>query len=104
MKIWLAILALAAPAAAFAADTVTLTSTIFVERVKPGSDGKPVIVREAPVAVTPGDKLLFELNYRNQGTQPTTGFALTNPVPDAVAFAGTDSAGAVYSVDGGKSF
>jgi uncharacterized repeat protein (TIGR01451 family) len=104
MKIWLAIAALAAPAAAFAADTVTLTSDVFVERVKAGPDGKPAIVREAPKIVTPGDKLLFELSYRNQGAQPATGFALTNPIPDAVAFTGTDSAGASYSVDGGKSW
>jgi uncharacterized repeat protein (TIGR01451 family) len=104
MKIWLALMALVAPAAAFAADTVTLTSDVFVERVKAGPDGKPAIVREAPKVVTPGERLVFELTYRNQGAQPATGFALTNPIPDAVAFSGTESSGAVYSVDGGKSW
>ena len=104
MKIWLALAALLAPAAAFAADTVALTSEVFVERVKTGPDGKTVTVREAPKVVTPGDRLVFELSYKNQGAQPATGFALTNPIPDAVAFTGTDSAGAVYSVDGGKSW
>ncbi|HEX6377229.1 MAG TPA: hypothetical protein VFZ91_16075 [Allosphingosinicella sp.] len=104
MKIWLALFALLAPAAAFAADTVSLTSKVFVERVKPGADGKPVTVREAPGVVTPGDKLAFVLRYRNAGAQPATGFVLTNPIPPSVAFTGTDDAGAVVSVDGGKSW
>jgi uncharacterized repeat protein (TIGR01451 family) len=104
MKFWLAFLALVAPAAAFAAGNVSLSSEIFVERVKTGPDGKPVVVREAPKVVTPGDKLVFELAYRNQGTQPATDFALTNPMPASVAFAGSESPGAVFSVDGGKSW
>ncbi|MBV8685728.1 MAG: DUF11 domain-containing protein [Alphaproteobacteria bacterium] len=104
MKIWLALLALAAPAAAFAAENVTLSSEVFVERVKPGADGKPAVVREAPKIVTPGDKLVFELSYRNQGAQPATGFALTDPIPDSVAFAGSASPGATFSVDGGRTW
>lgn len=104
MKIWLALLALLAPAAAFAAGDVSLTSKVFVERVKPGADGKPVTVREEPGVVTPGDKLVFVLRYRNGGAQPATGFTLTDPIPPSVAFAGTDDASAVVSVDGGKSW
>ena len=104
MKIWLALFALLAPAAAAAADNVSLTSKVLVERVKPGSDGKPVTVREEPGVVTPGDKLVFVLGYRNAGAQPATGFTLTNPIPPAVAFTGSDDASAVVSVDGGKSW
>src|ERR1700710_2691320 len=105
MKIWIALLALVAPAAAFAAGgAVSLSSDVFVERVKPGPDGKPTVVREAPKVVTPGDKLVFELSYRNQGAQPATGFALTDPIPQSVVFAGSQSPGAVFSVDGGKTW
>lgn len=104
MKLMLAMLALSAPAAAFAADNVALSSEVFVERVKPGPDGKPIVVRETPKVVTPGDKLVFELAYRNQGAQPATGFALTDPIPGAVSFAGAESPGATFSVDGGKSW
>jgi uncharacterized repeat protein (TIGR01451 family) len=104
MKIWLAILALIAPVAAHAADNVALSSQVFVERVKAGADGKPVVVREAPKVVTPGDRLVFELSYRNQGAQPATGFALTDPIPQNVVFAGSESPGAVFSVDGGKTW
>jgi len=104
MRIWLALLALLAPAAAAAADGVSLTSKVLVERVRPGPDGKPVTVREAPGVVTPGDRLVFVLSYRNGGAEPATGFTLTDPIPSAVAYAGTDDAGAVVSVDGGKSW
>ena len=104
MKILLALLALFAPVAASAADNVSLTSKVFVERVKTGADGKPVTVREAPGVVVPGDRLAFVLTYRNVSAQPATGFTLTNPIPPSVAFAGTDDASAVVSVDGGKSW
>ena len=104
MKIWLALLALLAPATAFAADNVSLSSKVLVERVKPGPDGKPVTVREEPDVVTPGERLVVVLSYRNKGAEPATGFTLTNPIPAAVAFTGTDDASASVSVDGGKSW
>ncbi|HYG48584.1 MAG TPA: hypothetical protein VD846_11675 [Allosphingosinicella sp.] len=104
MKIWLALFAFLAPAAVSAADNVSLTSKVLVERVKPGPDGKPVTVREEPGVVTPGDRLVVVLSYRNGGDQPATGFTLTNPIPAAVAFTGTDDSSAVLSVDGGKSW
>jgi hypothetical protein len=104
MKIWLALFALLAPAAASAADNVSLSSKVLVERVKPGPDGKSVTVREEPGVVTPGDRLVVVLSYRNGGAEPATGFTLTNPIPSAVAFTGTDDSSAVLSVDGGKSW
>ena len=104
MKIWLALFALLAPAAASAADNVSLTSKVLVERVKPGPDGKPVTVREEPGVVTPGDRLVVVLSYRNRGTEPATGFTLTNPIPASVAFTGTEDPSASVSVDGGKSW
>ena len=104
MKILLALFALLAPVAASAADNVSLTSKVYVERVKTGADGKPVTVREEPGVVTPGDRLVFVLGYRNGGAEPATGFTLTNPIPPSVAFTGSDVASAVVSVDGGKSW
>jgi uncharacterized repeat protein (TIGR01451 family) len=104
MKILLALFALLAPVAASAADNVSLTSKVYVERVKPGADGKPVTVREDPGVVTPGDRLVFVLGYRNGGGEPATGFTLTNPIPPSVAFTGSDDASAIVSVDGGKSW
>ena len=106
MKIQLALLALIAPVAAFAAgpEHVSLASHVFVEHAKPGPGGRPIVVREEPKIVTPGDRLVFELSYRNAGVEPATGFTISDPIPASVAFAGDESAGATFSVDGGRTW
>ena len=104
MKFLLSFLALIAPAAAMAASDVSLASDVFVERVKQDTSGKTATVLEPPKVVTPGDKLLFVLSYRNGGAKPASDFVVTNPVPSEVAFAGAEGDGASVSVDGGKSW
>ena len=104
MKKFLALLALASSSAALAADPVSLTSEVLVEHVKQQADGSSKVVREAPGVVTPGDKLVFLLSYRNGGGEPASGFIVTNKIPDQIAFSGGESEGAIVSVDGGKSW
>ncbi len=106
MKILAAFLALAAPAAALAAgpDHVTITSHAYVEHARPAAGGASAMVREEPKVVTPGDRLVFELAYKNVGAEPATGFTITDPIPAAVAFAGDETAGAIFSVDGGRTW
>jgi uncharacterized repeat protein (TIGR01451 family) len=105
MRILIALFALFAPvAAAHAANDVTLSSEVFVERTKPDAQGKPIVSLEPPAVVTPGDKLVFVLSYKNAGAQPAAGFTLTNPIPASVSFTGAEGEGAVESVDGGKSW
>lgn len=102
MKLIAFLMALAAPAAALAADNVQLSSEVFVERETRDDSGKPVIKLEEPKVVTPGDRLLFVLNYRNVGNAPATSFTVTNPMPNAVTYVAAVSDGALVSVDGGK--
>ena len=90
--------------AAIAASQVTLASDVFVERLQRDAGGRPTTVLETPKAVAPGDRLLFVLSYRNQGTEPATDFVVTNPVPDAVAFAGADGLEPDVSVDWGRNW
>jgi uncharacterized repeat protein (TIGR01451 family) len=104
MKMFLAMLALCAPGAALAANDVAVASKVMVERVKQAPDGSSRIVREEPGVVTPGDRLVFLLSYRNGGTASATGFRVTNPIPAAISFAGGESEGATVSIDGGKSW
>lgn len=106
MKTLIALFALIAPAVAFAAGpgAVQLTTKVFVEHVRKGPDGKPQKVVEEARKVVPGDPLVFEFSYRNGGASPATGFAITDPLPANVGFAGGETAGAVYSVDHGKSW
>jgi uncharacterized repeat protein (TIGR01451 family) len=106
MKILAAFLALAAPAAALAAgpEHVTIASHFYVEHARPGPGGATTMVREETKRVTPGDRLIFELSYRNGGAEPATGFVITDPIPAAIAFAGDETAGAIFSVDGGRTW
>jgi uncharacterized repeat protein (TIGR01451 family) len=104
MKFLIATLAFAASTTAFAAGGMTLDNNVFVERVKTDPAGKRSVVLEAPKVVTPGDRLLFVLNYRNAGAQPVADFAVTNPIPEAVSFEAAEDKSAQVSIDGGKSW
>ena len=103
MNAFLLSLALLVPAAAQAADAVSLSSRAFVERQRQDATGNTVTTLEQPKVVVPGDKLRFELLYKNNGAAPAKDFSVTNPVPGAVAFTGSEGP-AVVSVDGGKSW
>lgn len=104
MKALVALFALLAPAAAMAADSVTLDSKVFVERTTQDEAGKAKTVLEPPKVVTPGDKLVFVLSYQNIGAQPASAFVVTNPIPQAVAYSGFEGEPAQVSVDGGKTW
>ena len=104
MKFILLLLALISPAAASAAQEVALSSQVLVEKVIKDAQGRAKTVREAPKVVTPGDSLVFVLTYKNAGAKPATGFTVTNPIPQSVAFASADGAESELSVDGGKSW
>lgn len=100
------VMMLAAPlavAATAAPQAVQLSSTVMVEKTVT-VDGKDQTQLQAPTKVLPGDKLIFQTNYKNGGNQPATQFVVTNPVPAAVSWTGEASPGAVESVDGGKSY
>jgi uncharacterized repeat protein (TIGR01451 family) len=104
VKLIVAGLAALLPVAAFAADAVALSSAVFVEKEAKDSDGRVRTELFAPKLVTPGDRLVFILSYHNTGPQPASNFVVTNPLPEAVAFAGTPDDRALVSVDGGKNW
>jgi uncharacterized repeat protein (TIGR01451 family) len=63
-----------------------------------------VLEPAAQAKVTPGDRLLFVLSYKNMGAQPASDFVVTNPVPAAVAYTGSEDETPMVSVDGGKTW
>ncbi len=102
MRALLPFLALAvAPGAAQAATPLALQSDVFVERTEV-ADGRTRTTLTAPDTVTPGDRLVFVLHYRNTGSSAATGLVVTNPMHPSVAY--QDADGAQVSVDGGKSW
>ena len=92
------------PVAAMAAGSVALTSAVFVEKTETGKDGLKRIILQEPALVTPGDRLVFILSYRNEGPAPAANLVVTNPVPPAVAYQGANDGVAEVSVDGGRSW
>jgi uncharacterized repeat protein (TIGR01451 family) len=96
--------ALLLPGGASAGQPVALSSEIFLERAVADSRGKTRIVLTEPKIVTPGDRLIFFLTYHNRGSGPAANFVVTNPLPGAVAYDGTNDPAAQMSVDGGKTW
>lgn len=97
-----AALALGTPALA-QGNAVALTSTVKLQKLQTVG-GQQRVVEQEPKNVVPGDKLLFQTGYRNNGTAAATRFVITNPVPGAVAWTGEATSGLQVSVDGGRSF
>lgn len=97
-------IALVMPGTAVAANSVSLSSEVFVERKVAKPNGTTAVVLEQPKTVIPGDNLVFVVNYKNVGTTPASDFSVTNPLPKAIAFNGTADGTEIVSVDGGKSW
>ena len=103
MRALLFVIAMLAPSLALAANNVTLSGTVFLEKTVTDSIGHTRVLLEEPKAVTPGDRLVFILNYRNAGNAPASDFIVTNPLPAAVAYLGSGDSAQV-SIDGGKNW
>lgn len=82
---------------------VKLTSSALIERTEKDAAGteKKVMKTPAQVAVVPGDRVTFVLNYVNESTQAAAGFRATNPMPGAIQFMSVREDWAEVSVDGG---
>lgn len=104
MRYFLTLLTLLCPSVGWAQSQVSLTSEVLVERVVEEPGGKRATRTEPPKVVTPGDKLLFILSYKNEGGEPAADFVVTNPIPDAVSYSGAEGESALVSIDGGKNW
>ena len=104
MKLLMILFALLLPSAAMAQNNVALSSEVFVERTTTDASGRQSISLLPPSVVTPGDHLVFVLNYRNNGSAPAANFVVSNPIPESVSYDRSESAGSVISVDGGRTW
>jgi len=97
-----AALAATAAVASAAAGPLQVTSSILVEARAAAADGTTRIALMKPSKVTPGDKVIFVVSYRNTGTQPLGNVVLDNPLPRQVAYrsANPGSPAPDVSVDG----
>lgn len=97
-------LSVTAPLHAQSGNAVSLRSDVMVERAHRDAAGRMQISLTEPTQLNSGDRLIFIVNYRNNSAHTASGFMITNPMPNSVAFLGTSDNQAHVSVDGGRSW
>lgn len=96
-----ALVATAVPFEAIARQDIKLETQMFVERVHIDINGRPRRVLASADRIVPGDQLILVVNWRNEGSQPVRGLAVTNPVPRGMRLAASDP-NVEVSIDGGQ--
>lgn len=93
------VLAAAAPAAV---SPIEITSSVLAEKKASAADGTTRVELVAPKRVTPGDRVVYRIDYRNNGKQAASGLVIANPVPAAMQYSGPadGSPAPELSVDG----
>lgn len=85
------------------AQPIELKGQVKVVKVTT-ENGRQKTVLVDPNVVVPGDRLVFTTSYRNTGAAAVSSFVVTNPLPEGVTYAPTDSSVADVSVDSGKTW
>jgi len=87
---------------------LTASQTVEKEIVVQQPDGTEMVLREAADMVTPGERVVYTLNFTNDDAQPATDLVLTMPIPQEVRFmegtASETNMTPVFSADGGNNF
>lgn len=87
------------------AAPVQITTRVLSEQRQQASDGSTRIKLVPPARVVPGDRLVYEIAYRNTGTAPASDIVVANPVPQQLTYAGPAEGAAAPEVSAdGKSF
>lgn len=103
-------LALSAAILALGTSAHALTATQKVEKeiTVRQADGTSVTQRVSADMVTPGEKVVYTVDFLNDSSEPATDLVLAMPVPSDVRYlegtANRDGAVVRYSVDGGANF
>lgn len=83
MSLLLAGLAVAVPAVA---GPVEIQSTVLAEKRTGAADGTTRVSLVPATRVTPGDRIVYQIHYRNTGKQAAGGLVIANPVPAAMQY------------------
>jgi len=68
------------------AGPVQITNKVMGEHRVAAADGTTRIDLVPATRVTPGDKLIYQISYSNNGTQPVSDFVVSNPIPKGLAY------------------
>lgn len=91
---------------ALAAGRLELKNTVFQEIEVATEDGRTEIRQVPATRVIPGTEVIYVIDYGNVGDGPVENVAITNPIPDELAYVGEDGAIPVttVSVDDGAQY
>ncbi len=95
-------------ASGISASALTATQKVEKEISFQEADGTVATKLVSAAEVTPGEKIVYTVEYTNDSAEPATDIVLAMPVPADVRFleGSADRSGAIvrYSADGGASF
>lgn len=91
-----------------ASAEVTLTNTIFEVVTITNKDGSKQDQWQEPDKLLPGERVGYQIEVNNQGTEPAADIVIANPIPEHTIYV-QDSAKGLntnieFSVDNGKTF
>lgn len=102
------IVAVCAALAANANAEIIAAQTVEKEVVTRDAQGRETTSRIAAEKVTPGETVVYSLNFKNASAQPADDIVLVMPVPEAVGYVEGSIDGAPasisFSADGGETY
>ena len=105
-----AALAATVPLTAFAKadDVLEVTTRVEKEIVVESDDGEQVVERVAADVVTPGERVVYTITFKNVGVEPAENSVITNPIAESLVYvagsATNDGVSVEFSIDGGQTF
>lgn len=99
-----ALLGASSLAFAQAGSPIHIDSSAYQEVEVTAADGTTSIKLEPAASIAPGGVVVYEIKYRNNGTQAATNVAINNPVAEELVFLEASVAPSAVSVDGGAHF
>lgn len=87
-----------------AARCFEVAGRVLVERTVSDGQGQSHTVLAPTTTASPGDRLVFQIDYKNVRPYTANNMVVTNPVPAQLVYAGSDTPGATVSVDGGQTY
>jgi uncharacterized repeat protein (TIGR01451 family) len=95
-------------ALAVAENALEVTTIVEKEVVVETDDGEERVERVAADAVTPGERVVYTITFKNVGAEPADNVVITNPIAESLTYvagsAARDDASVEFSIDGGQTF
>lgn len=90
------------PVIAASPAPLTLESRIFRETIEQDVNGAPTRALASAGTLRPGDRVLFVIRYRNDGSTPVPPTSIVSPLPQTVMIDPASAGGLQVSTDGGR--